>query len=98
MTLPRFALAIAGLALFASCQMGGETDPAPSQPAPGADACGATELSYIIGTRASEIDFSEQADNVRVIQPNSVVTMDHRPGRLNVHVDDAGIITKLTCG
>ncbi|RFP86522.1 hypothetical protein DZK27_13980 [Rhodobacteraceae bacterium 63075] len=96
MTLPRFALAIAGLALFASCQMGDEKSSEPSRPA--TDACGATELGYIIGLRASEIDFSEQADTVRVIKPNSAVTLDHRPERLNVHVSDAGIITKLTCG
>ena len=96
MTLPRFALAIAGLALFASCQMGGETGPEPSRPA--AEACGASGLGYIIGLRASEIDFSQHADTVRVIKPNSAVTLDHRPERLNVHVDEGGIITKLTCG
>lgn len=93
MTLPRFAIAIIGLALIASCQL---TDP--TETTPRADACGASDLTYMVGKRAAEIDVSDTAETVRVIAPDSAVTMDHRPDRLNVHVDDDGVITKLTCG
>lgn len=34
----------------------------------------------------------------RVILPDGVVTMDYNPQRTNIHVDGAGVITKLTCG
>lgn len=34
----------------------------------------------------------------RVIKPNSMVTMDYNPERLNVYTDDYGIIIKARCG
>ena len=35
---------------------------------------------------------------VRIIEPNTAVTMDYVTDRLNIHVDDEGIILKVTCG
>jgi len=34
----------------------------------------------------------------RVIPPGALVTQDYDTFRLNVHIDDAGMIEKLTCG
>lgn len=34
----------------------------------------------------------------RVLRPNEPATMDFRPDRLNIMVDDFGQITDLTCG
>jgi len=34
----------------------------------------------------------------RVLAPNSVVTMDFNPMRLNVYTDDEGLITDARCG
>ncbi|KAJ4367436.1 hypothetical protein N0V83_007019 [Neocucurbitaria cava] len=34
----------------------------------------------------------------RVIKPDSMSTMDHKPERLNVHVDDDGTVKKVTHG
>ena len=34
----------------------------------------------------------------RVLEPNSMKTMDHRPDRLNVHVDDKGIVRDVSHG
>lgn len=35
---------------------------------------------------------------VRVLQPDTVVTMEYVPDRMNIHVDDDGVITKIICG
>lgn len=34
----------------------------------------------------------------RIIPPNSAVTMDFNPDRLNVYTDDQGVITEARCG
>lgn len=38
------------------------------------------------------------AKGVRIIRPGMAVTMDYRAGRLNLHLDDADRITRVTCG
>lgn len=34
----------------------------------------------------------------RVLKPDSMKTMDHRPDRLNVHVDDKGVVRDVSHG
>jgi len=34
----------------------------------------------------------------RVLKPDSMSTMDYKPERLNVHVDDEGTVNKVTHG
>lgn len=34
----------------------------------------------------------------RILRPNSIVTMDFNPARLNVYLDDDGKIIKAQCG
>ncbi|KAF2131784.1 hypothetical protein P153DRAFT_395091 [Dothidotthia symphoricarpi CBS 119687] len=34
----------------------------------------------------------------RVLKPDSTMTMDHRPDRLNIHVDDDGTVKKVVHG
>lgn len=41
---------------------------------------------------------SAGARGVRVIRPGMAVTMDHRAGRLNIELDDAGRILRVRCG
>lgn len=36
--------------------------------------------------------------NIRVIHPNTMVTKDFRPDRLNVEVDEEGSVTRVYCG
>ncbi|MEP9402896.1 I78 family peptidase inhibitor [Sphingomonas silueang] len=38
------------------------------------------------------------ARSVRVIRPNSPVTMDYRPDRLNIEVDAGNNVTRFRCG
>ncbi|WP_413061367.1 I78 family peptidase inhibitor [Sphingomonas carotinifaciens] len=35
---------------------------------------------------------------LRVVGPDTMVTMDYRPDRLNVETDAGGIVTRLRCG
>ena len=57
--------------------------------------CDAARLAPLIGTPADGHDF---AAGTRIIFPGSAVTMDHNPERLNVDVDDDGVILRFWCG
>jgi hypothetical protein len=60
------------------------------------DTCGAAAYSAMIGTSIAAASFPA-TPNIRVIMPDSVVTEDFRPDRLNVIVDASGNITALEC-
>jgi len=62
------------------------------------DTCGADDLIALIGTAQSDHDFANPERPHRIIAPNSAVTLDHRPDRLNVDLDEAGRITRFWCG
>lgn len=64
----------------------------------GDDSCGAEARSYLIGQPVSEVDLDTLARTVRVIRPGDAVTMDHRPDRLNLDLDDNGVILRPWCG
>jgi hypothetical protein len=34
----------------------------------------------------------------RILKPGSVATMDFSPDRLNVEINDQGVVTRLFCG
>ena len=61
------------------------------------DACKASTYQSLIGTPVDAADFSGH-DAVRIIPPNSAVTMDYSPTRLNVDTDADGIILRIYCG
>ena len=63
--------------------------------APVDDLCGAAALQALIGSAAGDHGFP---DGTRIIPPGTAVTMDHRPGRLNVETDGGGVITRIYCG
>ncbi|MBZ8117714.1 hypothetical protein KUD11_03525 [Roseovarius sp. LXJ103] len=62
------------------------------------DTCGAEGYAALIGTAASDHDFTDPDRPHRIILPNSAVTMDYRADRLNVDLDEAGQITRFWCG
>ena len=35
---------------------------------------------------------------IRILKPDSVATMDYRPERANIYVDENGTINKVSCG
>lgn len=86
-------LATAALLTLAACQPEDSVLQRPDT-----DACGASALSARVGTPVQSHSFGEANRPHRIIRPNTAVTMDHRLERLNVDVDDKGIITRIWCG
>lgn len=35
---------------------------------------------------------------IRVVRPGQAITMDHMPQRLNIELDDDGVVIRLRCG
>ena len=85
--------------VLAACQPALEERPTEPPVMPDAT-CGAEYMQDRIGKEAALFDFSEtNLDRpVRVIPPNSAVTMDYRADRLNVDLDAQGNITRIWCG
>lgn len=71
--------------------------PAPDPTAPVADACGAAQYAALLGKPVTEPGVPPEGPNVRHIRPDTQVTMDFRPDRLNIDIDAAGVITGFRC-
>ncbi|WP_435256640.1 I78 family peptidase inhibitor [Thioclava sp. FR2] len=71
--------------------------PLPSPVPPGADACGASELQYLLGQKAAVLAALSLPVGTRIIPPGTAVTMDYRPDRLNIELDDNDRITRVHC-
>lgn len=82
----------------------GATDGALQPEAPAMDdPCDAGAVQPLIGEQATESVVEQaridaDAEIVRTLGPDEIVTMEYRAGRLNVDVDDDGTITGLRCG
>lgn len=69
-----------------------------------ADTCGKQRYMDLVGEPERNHTFESTAapdDNlvlVRIIYPNSAITQDYRPERLNVDVNIDGDIARLWCG
>ncbi|EXJ68124.1 uncharacterized protein A1O5_08739 [Cladophialophora psammophila CBS 110553] len=53
-----------------------------------------------LGETSNETHFAEKdlPQNHRVVQEGMMMTMDHNPDRLNIHVDKDGTVKKVTHG
>lgn len=71
--------------------------PMPTVPAP-ADSCGARALQHLVGTPLSTFNPGSIKGPVRVLAPGSMMTMDHRPDRVNIYHNARGVVEKVTCG
>ena len=65
--------------------------------------CGSHHVVHLVGKKrtpelATEVARLSGAERVRWIAPGMAVTMDYSETRLNVHVNDKGVITQFTCG
>jgi PBP1b-binding outer membrane lipoprotein LpoB len=77
--------------------------PASYAPAPASSRCNAAPAQFAMGRNvdaALENDARTRAGAraVRVLRPNQVVTMEFNAERLNLTVDDAGRVTRVSCG
>ena len=71
-----------------------DTTPVPA----GEDACGASALQDLVNQPADRLASMRFVATMRVVRPNSAVTMDYSPERINIAVDSRGVITGVTCG
>ena len=80
--------------------MGCVPEPAPPavNPTPAEDACGASGLQDLIGQSAKKLEVMRFAHPVRILRPGMAVTMDYSAERLNIEVDAAERITRISCG
>lgn len=65
--------------------------------------CNADAVQALVGQEATEAVVTKatadsQSASVRVLRPGDAATMDFRQDRLNINVDDAGVIEKVGCG
>lgn len=65
--------------------------------------CNADAAKAAIGQHPSDAvveqaRISAGANTTRVLRPNQPATMDFRGDRLNVRLDDAGVVKSLDCG
>ncbi|SDX27443.1 Peptidase inhibitor I78 family protein [Ruegeria halocynthiae] len=88
------------LILLAACS----EDPAPQNTTTAAEDapvdlafCKGEPFADAIGQPVSNMR-AELPERSRVLGPDDIATQDYRIDRLNVYVNDAGIIQRLTCG
>lgn len=90
-----------GLLAAGGCTPGG-SEPETTPPPPESEGCGADQLGAYVGQPASDEVISRirewRGDNpIRVLKPGSAMTMDYRPGRLNIFLDDKDRIKEFKC-
>ena len=92
-------LALPLILLLAGCVEETEAPGAalPALPPVAEDTCGANDYASLIGSPLAAVTLPADL-NDRVIEPDSAVTMDFAPDRLNIYLDEAGTIISLSCG
>jgi hypothetical protein len=92
---------MAVIAITAACAQVPPADAEP--PAQGAGSCDAAKTGGLVGREATKAVESEAlrlsgARTVRRVPKDGVITMDYREDRLNIWLDGANRIEKITCG
>lgn len=92
-------------ALLAGCANSPVPEDAPRPPAmeKSNEECDASRLQTYIGQLHSDaleraLANQSQAQRLRIIRPDQGYTMDYRSDRLNIYLDKAGRIERLSCG
>lgn len=80
---------IASLLALAAC------DGLPGQTAE--DACGAAGYQGLVGQPLAAITLPADLD-ARIIEPDTAVTLDYQPTRLNIYVGEDGLVDRVSCG
>lgn len=97
-----FATSLAGITLAACTTYGDPEASGTSEPPVAADdLCGAAGLQNYVGKpgdsdNRAALEAAAKA-GFRWITPGSIITRDLRPDRLNVELDEDGIITRISC-
>lgn len=71
---------------------------APSLPAmPAQDTCNAARYRATLGKPVTVLENQLHVGQVRILRPNTPMTMDLRPNRINFHVTEDGKIERISC-
>jgi hypothetical protein len=74
-------------------------EPSAPQPIdPTADTCNMAQYASIVGMPATDAAVPPAGATVRHIRPDTQVTMDYSPTRLNIDINADGVITGVRCG
>jgi hypothetical protein len=100
-------IALAAVAMLAGCATLDQPETPPPPASAGApqtaeeatqeDTCGMAAFRHLIGTPASAIDRASLPLRTRIITPDSMVTQDFAPGRLNIFTGTDGKVSSLRC-
>lgn len=82
----------AALLLLAACVTEGGPGAGPTGD------CGAAGLQQLVGQPASTLETMRFSQQLRVINPGQMVTMDYSEDRLNIAIDELGRISRVYCG
>jgi len=93
----RITLLLCWVLMLAACRPGAQSG-ANSASTAEAGRCGAAELRHLVGQPHDAFDPGAREGPVRILPPNAMRTMDHRPERLNLSVDENRRITRIWCG
>lgn len=99
MGMKRFFWMIPAVSLWACAPI----DPQPPQITPalpdvGADTCGARSHALLIGQPMTALHRTAILKPVRVIRPDTMVTMDYLEHRVNIYLDANDRIEAISCG
>lgn len=78
--------------------------PAPEAPPPAdADACDATQAQWLVGKTPGQADADQartdaRATSVRLLKPDQPVSMEFNAARLNIELDEKGMVVSVRCG
>jgi peptidase inhibitor I78 family protein len=61
-------------------------------------ACKAENYAYLIGQKGSVLDQITLPENTRILRPGMIITMDYSEWRLNIYINKAEEIEKVSCG
>ncbi len=89
--------AAAAITTLSACQTSTPTQVANGQAPQQEDTCGLAAAQQFIGQKASVLEGVDFAGPVRILHPDTAMTMDFRANRLNFSVDAKGIITRAYC-
>jgi hypothetical protein len=86
------------LAACAELQVAEPPAQRPALPPPAEDTCGAGAYAALIGRQATTLETVLLMRQVRLIRPDTMVTMDFRPERINFEIDENERIFRIYCG
>lgn len=98
----RTILAIVGTSLALTACAEPAAPPVPP-PLVAPKACNAERVQNFVGRLVSsftldEVRINANAQSSRLIAPGSAVSQDYRTDRVNVYVDTANVVARITCG